>query len=63
MLPQRSSILVTYLTLPRVRRALANIATYMILDDHEITDDFNLQRRFTDRVYGSPLECASCRTA
>lgn len=24
------------------RRVLANIATYMLLDDHEITDDFNL---------------------
>ena len=45
----------TYSTLPRVRRALANIATYMILDDHEITDDFNMQRRFCDKVYGSPL--------
>ena len=55
MLTQRSCILVTYSTLPRVRRALANIATYMILDDHEITDDFNMQRRFCDKVYGSPL--------
>jgi hypothetical protein len=34
-------------TLPRVRRALANIPTYMIFDDHEITDDWNLD----DNVY------------
>lgn len=55
MINQRSWVLVTYSTLPRVRRALANIATYMILDDHEITDDFNMQRRFCDKVYGSSL--------
>jgi hypothetical protein len=28
--------------LPAVRRALANIPSYMIMDDHEITDDWNL---------------------
>lgn len=55
MIQQRSWVAVTYSTLPRVRRALANIATYMILDDHEITDDFNMQRRFCDKVYGSSL--------
>ena len=27
--------------LPAVRRVLANIPTYMIFDDHEITDDWN----------------------
>ena len=26
--------------LPAVRRVLANIPTYMICDDHEITDDY-----------------------
>ena len=29
---------------PRVARALANIATYMMADDHEVTDDWNLTR-------------------
>lgn len=38
-----------------VRRALANIPTYMICDDHEITDDWNLSRGFCDKVYGEPL--------
>ena len=26
------------------RRSLANIPTYMIFDDHEVTDDWNLNR-------------------
>jgi hypothetical protein len=38
-------------TLPAVRRALANVPTYMILDDHEVTDDFNMTRHFVDSVY------------
>ena len=43
------------LATPRVRRALANIPTYMICDDHEITDDWNMTRNFCAGVYGSPL--------
>ena len=42
-------------TLPRVRRALANIATYMIFDDHDVTDDWNLHRRWHDHVHRRPL--------
>ncbi len=42
-------------TLPSVRRALANIPTYMILDDHEVTDDFNMTRNFVDAVYARDL--------
>lgn len=41
--------------LPKVRRALANVSTYMIFDDHEITDDWNLSRLWRQRVLGSPL--------
>lgn len=41
--------------LPAVRRALANIPTYMICDDHEITDDWNLTREWHDNVGDS--EC------
>lgn len=41
--------------LPEARRALANIATYMICDDHEVTDDWNLSELWRDRVYTSPL--------
>lgn len=36
--------------LPAVRRALANVPTYMIMDDHEVTDDWNLDRSWRDSV-------------
>ncbi|HET6844342.1 MAG TPA: hypothetical protein VFK06_22065 [Candidatus Angelobacter sp.] len=42
-------------SLPKVRKALANIPTYMICDDHEVTDDWNMTRGFCEGVYGSPL--------
>lgn len=42
-------------SLPGVRRALANIATYMICDDHEITDDWFLDGAWCRRVLASPL--------
>ncbi|MGP4090317.1 hypothetical protein, partial [Streptomyces sp. KR55] len=40
---------------PKVARALANVATYMICDDHEVTDDWNLNARWRNRVYTKPL--------
>lgn len=41
--------------LARVRRALANVATYMIFDDHEISDDWFLNDRVHKRQRGCPL--------
>ncbi|MGW1786416.1 DUF7800 domain-containing protein [Streptomyces sp. NPDC002143] len=41
--------------LPQVRRALANVPTYMIFDDHEITDDWYLAQDWRDRVLSTPL--------
>jgi hypothetical protein len=41
--------------LPKVRRALANIPTYMMFDDHEVTDDWYLNPMWRDRVLTSPL--------
>jgi hypothetical protein len=41
--------------LPTVRRVLANVPSYMIFDDHEITDDWNMTRKFCRDVYGNPL--------
>ncbi len=41
--------------LPRVRRTLAHIPTYMIFDDHDVTDDWNLTRGWEQEVYGHPL--------
>jgi len=41
--------------LPRVRRALANIPTYMICDDHEVTDDWYLDGKWYQQVLTNPL--------
>lgn len=38
-----------------IRRALANVATYLVFDDHDVTDDWNLCQLWKDRVYGNPL--------
>jgi hypothetical protein len=40
--------------LPAVRRVLANVPTYMIFDDHDVTDDWNLTREWRDQVWRSP---------
>jgi hypothetical protein len=48
-------------TLPKVRRGMANVPTYMIFDDHEITDDWFLNLTWRDRVLGSPLGSAIIR--
>jgi hypothetical protein len=42
-------------TLTKVRRALANVPTYMIFDDHEITDDWNMTKPWCDGVYSNKL--------
>ncbi|MBW4630587.1 MAG: hypothetical protein KME30_01405 [Iphinoe sp. HA4291-MV1] len=42
-------------TLKDIRRALANIPTYMIFDDHEITDDWFLNTAWCDRTLNKPL--------
>lgn len=39
----------------RVRRALANVPSYMIFDDHEVTDDWNMTRDFCKDIYGNAL--------
>ena len=42
-------------TLKSVRRALANVPTYMIFDDHEITDDWYLNMAWCSRTLDKPL--------
>ncbi|PSJ37671.1 alkaline phosphatase D family protein [Allosphingosinicella deserti] len=37
--------------LPKVRRAMANTPVYMIFDDHEVTDDWNLTSGWEREVY------------
>ena len=41
--------------MPAVQRVLANIPTYMMFDDHEVTDDWNLDADWRTRVSGTPL--------
>jgi len=38
--------------LPEVRRVLANVPSLMIFDDHEITDDWNIDHPWVNSVYG-----------
>lgn len=42
-------------TLPKVRRLLANVPTYMIFDDHDVTDDWNLCVTWREAVWRAPL--------
>ncbi|WP_180994326.1 hypothetical protein [Bacillus sp. Marseille-P3661] len=39
----------------KVRRVLANVPTYMIFDDHDITDDWNLSADWKKKVHSAPL--------
>lgn len=41
--------------LPRVQRLLAHLPTYMIFDDHDITDDWNLSEAWEEAAYGHPF--------
>lgn len=50
-----ANVLTHLKTLPKVRRALANIPTYMIFDDHDVTDDWNMTLKFCSAVYNSDL--------
>ncbi|MFZ3580404.1 hypothetical protein [Virgibacillus sp. DJP39] len=42
-------------SLANVRRVLANTPTYMIFDDHDITDDWNISSEWVDGVMCQPL--------
>lgn len=41
--------------LPQIRRLLANIPTYMIFDDHDVTDDWNISLKWKENVWKAPL--------
>ena len=49
--------------LARVRRVLANVPTYMILDDHDVTDDFFLNPVWRERVLTTNLGQTILRNA
>ncbi len=42
-------------TLPNIRKLLANISTYMIFDDHDVTDDWNITGDWYEGVRDSPM--------
>lgn len=42
-------------TLPNVRRVLANIPSYMIFDDHEVTDDWNMTEYTAYHLYATDI--------
>ncbi len=44
----KAKITTFYNSLDKVRKAFANISTYMMFDDHEITDDWYLNRKWFD---------------
>jgi hypothetical protein len=46
---------------PKVARALANVPTFMIFDDHEITDDWNISEKWRRRVVSAPFGRAILR--
>ncbi len=48
-------------TVPKVARALANVPTYMIFDDHEVTDDWNISRDWITNVNRSAFGRAILR--
>src|SRR5262245_1431509 len=52
---ERANVLDFRKTLRQVRRALANVPSYMIFDDHDVTDDWNMLREWCEKVYGSRL--------
>jgi hypothetical protein len=41
--------------LPKIRRLLANTPTYMIFDDHDVTDDWNFSVEWIKNVNATPL--------
>jgi hypothetical protein len=47
----------------KIRRTLANVPTYAICDDHEVTDDWNLTQRWRATVFGSSLGKSVLRNA
>lgn len=49
--------------LAKVRRTLANVPTYMIFDDHDVTDDWNLNPMWIDRVMNTSLGVSMARNA
>lgn len=54
-LKERQNIVDFVATLPRVRRLLASIPTYMMFDDHDVTDDWNITELWEKEATKNPL--------
>ena len=52
---ERKSIEEFAASMPAVARVLANTPTYMIFDDHDVTDDWNLTAAWEIAAYGHPF--------
>jgi hypothetical protein len=52
---ERKHLLEFRKTIREVRRAMANVPSYMMVDDHDITDDWNMLRAWCEQVYSAPL--------
>lgn len=52
---QAGQLLQAISSLHRIRRLFANVPTYMIFDDHDVTDDWNLSADWRSAVLASPL--------
>lgn len=53
---EEKQIILEFVTsLTAIRRAFAHIPVYMIFDDHDITDDWNLTREWEELAYGHPF--------
>jgi hypothetical protein len=52
---QRESLKRALAALPSVRRVLANVPTYMIFDDHDVTDDWNITGEWFENARTNPI--------
>jgi hypothetical protein len=52
---QRNSLKRALVALPSVRRVLANVPTYMIFDDHDVTDDWNITGKWYENARTSTI--------
>ncbi len=52
---QSKSLIQFAASTPHIRRVLANMSVYMIFDDHDITDDWNISADWMENVWSAPL--------
>ena len=52
---ERNTLMAFKAGLSKVRRLMAHIPTYMIFDDHDVTDDWNLSAKWEVAAYDNPF--------